>query len=398
MKFVQLAGVTEITGEQQRFPKDATGEVVSLTLAPDGTTAAVGLNSGVVLVCFIEVPLLTASRGPIAVYSESLSSLAILDLMKKKKQQITLEAQPQRLGACVTEVAVASSNRWWFYDTSDCSLITSIEALMSVDQIQVGNDAYAVLTNGAVTLGFFDSSKRPFVFPDFDTQIEVTSYAITCYLLLLATDNGALRMFNTRNQTFVEGRRHPSSRAGMKKTAFEIATKLLQPGYEAELRPNMLRKIQTTDRRKETSEVGEERAKCLVLQEPDEFPNVEWQIIQVAGRRITAACSSSSVSCGAVRPRSCPVLRLVHSPAAALPKSRRAVVQGRFPGFRRTWRCLAALRGSQMSRRPLKCVAIVSSKSHVGLPSPVAVSRARVWCHSSRSLHARPPILPRSRI
>jgi WD repeat-containing protein 19 len=54
------------------------------------------------------------------------------------------------------------------------------------------------------------------------------------------------------------------SRCGMKKSAFEIATKLLQPEYEAKLKPDMLKKIQTTVRRKETAEAEEPKTKCPV--------------------------------------------------------------------------------------------------------------------------------------
>jgi WD repeat-containing protein 19 len=52
------------------------------------------------------------------------------------------------------------------------------------------------------------------------------------------------------------------SRCGMKKSAFEIATKLLQPEYESKLKPDMLKKIQTTVRRKETAEAEEPKTKC----------------------------------------------------------------------------------------------------------------------------------------
>jgi WD repeat-containing protein 19 len=71
--------------------------------------AAVALNSGVDLVYFVEVPLLTASRGSIAVSSESLLSLAVFDLMKKKKRQITLEVQPQRLGSAQQRLRLCST-------------------------------------------------------------------------------------------------------------------------------------------------------------------------------------------------------------------------------------------------------------------------------------------------
>jgi WD repeat-containing protein 19 len=54
------------------------------------------------------------------------------------------------------------------------------------------------------------------------------------------------------------------SRCGMKKSAFEIATKLLQPEFADSLKADMKSKIQTTVRRKDTSEVEEEKSPCPV--------------------------------------------------------------------------------------------------------------------------------------
>ena len=54
------------------------------------------------------------------------------------------------------------------------------------------------------------------------------------------------------------------SRVGMKKSAFEIATKVLQPEYEGKVKPEVLKKIQTTVRRKDMSEIEEEKTKCPV--------------------------------------------------------------------------------------------------------------------------------------
>jgi WD repeat-containing protein 19 len=52
------------------------------------------------------------------------------------------------------------------------------------------------------------------------------------------------------------------SRCGMRKSAFEIATKLLQPEYVDTLKPDMKSKIQTTVRRKDMSEIEEEKSPC----------------------------------------------------------------------------------------------------------------------------------------
>jgi WD repeat-containing protein 19 len=54
------------------------------------------------------------------------------------------------------------------------------------------------------------------------------------------------------------------SRCGMKKSAFEIATKLLQPEFIDTMKADMKSKIQTTVRRKDTSEVEEEKGPCPV--------------------------------------------------------------------------------------------------------------------------------------
>ncbi|OHT11193.1 WD repeat protein [Tritrichomonas foetus] len=209
MKLIQMGDTANITDEQVRFPNDAAGEVNCVYLSPDGTVGAVGISNGTVLVYLVEVPILTASRGPISVFSESLTTLVVYDMHKKKMKKVQVEAQPQRLGICPTKLAVAFNNQSWFYNTSDCSLITNVEFTSSVDSIQVSDSAFAVLMGSKVMLNYFDQSKKPFVFPDFDTQIKITAFSLTDYLLLLATDDGTIRMFNTRNQAFLEGYKHP---------------------------------------------------------------------------------------------------------------------------------------------------------------------------------------------
>jgi WD repeat-containing protein 19 len=52
------------------------------------------------------------------------------------------------------------------------------------------------------------------------------------------------------------------SRNGFKRSAYEIATKLLQPEYESKLKPDVKKKIQTTVRRRELDEAQEEVSKC----------------------------------------------------------------------------------------------------------------------------------------
>jgi WD repeat-containing protein 19 len=54
------------------------------------------------------------------------------------------------------------------------------------------------------------------------------------------------------------------SRCRMKKSAFEIAAKLLQPEFVDTLKPDMKSKIQTTVRRKDTTEADEPKAPCPV--------------------------------------------------------------------------------------------------------------------------------------
>lgn len=48
----------------------------------------------------------------------------------------------------------------------------------------------------------------------------------------------------------------------MNKSAYDIAVKVLQPEYEGKVKPEVLKKIQTTVRRKDTSEVEEEKKPC----------------------------------------------------------------------------------------------------------------------------------------
>ena len=54
------------------------------------------------------------------------------------------------------------------------------------------------------------------------------------------------------------------SRVGMKKSAFDIAIKVLQQEYEGKVKPDVLKKIQTAVRRKDMSEIEEEKKKCPV--------------------------------------------------------------------------------------------------------------------------------------
>lgn len=208
MKLIQMGDPSNITEEQTRFPSDASGDVCAAFLSPDGTMGAVSVTSGNVLVYLVEVPILTVSRGPNSVYSESLTTLVIYDMYKKKTKKIQVEAQPQKLGICSTKLGVAFNNQSWFYNVADESLITNVEFSSSIDALQVTDTAYAVLMGSKVMLSYFDKSKKPFVFPDYDTNAKVTAFSLTDYLLLLATDDGTIRKFDTRNQNFLEGYKH----------------------------------------------------------------------------------------------------------------------------------------------------------------------------------------------
>lgn len=55
----------------------------------------------------------------------------------------------------------------------------------------------------------------------------------------------------------------------MKKNAFDIATKVLQPEYEGKVKPDALKKIQTTVRRKDMSEIDEEKMLRLLFRIAD---------------------------------------------------------------------------------------------------------------------------------
>jgi WD repeat-containing protein 19 len=214
LKLLAMGDIKNVTDEQARFPADAAGEVSQVTLTPDGTSAAIGLVGGHVLVYLVEVPVLTASRGPVSVYSESLETLVIYDMHKKKQRKVVLEVQPQKVGICTTKLAVGFNNRAWFYNVADASLIATKELSSSIDSIQVTDSAFGCLMAGSLLVTFFDpepgkKKKDPFHFPDFDTKVKVTAFVLTEYLLLIATDDSALRIWNTENRTFIETYKHP---------------------------------------------------------------------------------------------------------------------------------------------------------------------------------------------
>ncbi|KAH0792506.1 WD repeat-containing protein 19 [Histomonas meleagridis] len=211
MKQVNLGDPKNITDDQIRFPSEFTGEVTTVLLSPDGTCGAVGISCGVVLIYLVEVPILTATKCQIAVYSDSLTTLIISDMHRKKTKKITIETQPQKLAICQTKLAVAFNNQCWFYDINNGSLLSNIELSSSVDSIQISDNAYAVLMSGKVMLTYFDQSKKPFIFPDSDIETKVTTFALAEYLLLIATDDGKVRMFNIQTESFVDGYKHPST-------------------------------------------------------------------------------------------------------------------------------------------------------------------------------------------
>lgn len=209
VKLITMEDPKNITDETARFPNGVDADVTSISLTSDGTVGAVGLDSGDVLVWLVEVPILSASSGPTSVYSQSLTTLAVYDMHKKSYKSINVESQPHKLGVCLKKVAVAFNNKCIFYDAKTCDLLTTVELSATVDSIQVSETAFAVLMGGRLMLNYFDESKRPFNFPDFETNVKVSAFALTGFLLLLATDDGAVRIFNTRNQAFLDGYKHP---------------------------------------------------------------------------------------------------------------------------------------------------------------------------------------------
>jgi WD repeat-containing protein 19 len=210
MKVISIADPKNITDEQVRFPPDAGTDIGNVVMSTDGQVAAISFGIGVVLVYLIEIPLLAASRGGISVYSESLSSLVIYDMHRRKMKKLTIEVQPQELAICQSKVAVSFNNQCWFYNTSDCTLISRIESSSSIDSLQVSDSAYAVLMNGTVMLNYFDSSIPSFCFPQADDPDgpKVTAFTLTEFLLIMATDDGVLWKYNTRTQDLSECYRH----------------------------------------------------------------------------------------------------------------------------------------------------------------------------------------------
>ncbi|EAY14285.1 WD repeat protein, putative [Trichomonas vaginalis G3] len=210
VKLINLDDPKNIIDEQIHFPDDVNGDVTSISLTSDGSLGSVGTDDGVVLVYLVEVPILSASNGTICVYSQSLTSLAVYDMHKKTTKSINVDYQPQKLGICPKIVASSFNNKCYFYDSKSCELISQTELSATIDSIQVSETAFAVLMGGKVMLNYFDKSKKPFTFPDFDTNAKVTSFCLTAPLLLLATDDGTVRIFNVRNQAFLDGYKHPN--------------------------------------------------------------------------------------------------------------------------------------------------------------------------------------------
>ena len=208
MKLIQMDDPSNITDEQVRFPSEASGDASCVLISPDGTLGAVGVSNGLAYIYLLEIPILTASNGSISMYAESLSSVTVYDMFKKKKKVINIESQPQKMGVCSTKIAIAFNNQCWFYDISNGSLLTKIEFSSSVDEVQVSDTAFAVFMGGKVLLNYFDSSKKSFTYPDSDINSKITAFSLSEYLLVIATDDGALRIFNTQNQTFLEGYKH----------------------------------------------------------------------------------------------------------------------------------------------------------------------------------------------
>lgn len=209
MKLVSMSDISNITDEQISFSSDATGDVCNCLLSPDGIFGAVGFTSGIVLVYLVEAQILAASRGPYSVYTDSLTTLTVCDMHKKKHRKIQVDVQPQLLDICSSKLAVAFNNKGWFYNIEDGSLITSVEFSSSIDAIQVSESSFAVLTQSKLMLNYFDKSKKSFVYPDFDTNLKVTAFSLTNFLLLIATDDGKIVMFHTHNQKFLKGYQHP---------------------------------------------------------------------------------------------------------------------------------------------------------------------------------------------
>jgi len=209
MKLLSMDDPKTISEEQVVFSNDFPGDAISVSLTSDGTICAVGQKGGSILVYLVEVPILSFSSGPLAIYNENLTTMSIYDMHKKNYRKFSVESQPQKLAICREKAAVAFNNKCHFYSTKTCEFITSVEFSASIDSIQVSETTYAVLMSGRVVLHYFDQSKRPFNFPDFETNTKVTAFALTGILLLLATDDGAIRIFDTRSQAYLDGYKHP---------------------------------------------------------------------------------------------------------------------------------------------------------------------------------------------
>ena len=207
-KVITMIDSKNVTEEQTPF--ESRGECKSLSFTQDGSIAAFCLTTGDILVYLVEVPMLVASRGPFCAYADSLTSLSYTDMHKKKSTQIRVEAQPQKIAICKSKLAVSFNDTCWFYSTSDSSQIHEIKLSNSIDSIEISDTAYAILSSGHVILAFFDESKKPFEFPDFDTQIKVTAFALTECILVIACDDGSVRILNTRNLDFLTGYKHSS--------------------------------------------------------------------------------------------------------------------------------------------------------------------------------------------
>jgi hypothetical protein len=96
------------------------------------------------------------------------------------------------------------------FSLKDGYLLTTYDYQSTIDNIQAFKLSFAASSSGKIFLNYFDSSIKSFVFPDAQSQNNVTSFSLTYFLLILAIDNGLVIVFNTKTQVFLDNYQHPN--------------------------------------------------------------------------------------------------------------------------------------------------------------------------------------------
>ncbi|XP_071847434.1 WD repeat-containing protein 19-like isoform X2 [Apostichopus japonicus] len=198
--------------------EDATKGLGGLSWTEDGQLLAVSTQQGSLHVFLTKLPILGDACSTRLAYLTSLLEVTVVNQVEQEPAiPIEIEVEPTFLSLGQFHLVVGMNNRAWFYLLGDKGpeKLKDREYLGTITSMSLNADYAAVLMENKVQLHLIESEgtgdneeRETRLFPDKDSNSQVTCQALTAEFLVYGTNTGELYFFYIEDWSVVNEFRH----------------------------------------------------------------------------------------------------------------------------------------------------------------------------------------------